>query len=256
MDLIKVERVGDYATIRMTRPEKRNSINNQMLAELEEALTTVENDNAMRALCLAGEGRHFCAGIDLAEGHRVAATEGGARLSLESVFHHLEGLRIPTVAAVQGAALAGGCELALHCDLRIAAESARIGMPLGRVGLSPPFDFTRKLIEVIGAPNTCQLLFTADAIDGRRAYEIGMVNEVVPDAELDKAVGALMQKIAANAPLSLRAMKATIRRCMSTAFDAAHEDIEALIATVVRSQDAKEGSRAFLEKRKPAWKGE
>jgi enoyl-CoA hydratase/carnithine racemase len=256
MDFIKVDRAGDYATIRMTRPKKRNSINNQMLAELEEALTAVESDRSMRALCLAGEGRHFCAGIDLAEGHRVAATEGGGRLSLESVFHHLEGLSIPTVAALQGAALAGGCELALHCDMRIAAESARIGMPLARVGLSPPFNFTRKLIEVIGAPNTCQLLFTADAIDGRRAYEIGMVNEVVPDAELDNAVKALMQKVAANAPLSLRAMKATIRRCMSAAFDAAHEDIEELIATVVRSQDSKEGSHAFLEKRKPVWKGE
>ncbi len=156
---------------------------------------------------------------------------------------------------MQGAALAGGCELALHCDMRIAAESARIGMPLARIGLSPPFNFTRKLIEVIGAPYTCQLLFTADAIDGRRAYEIGMVNEVVPDAELDNAVKALMQKVSANAPLSLRAMKATIRRCMSAAFDAAHEDIEELIAIVVKSQDSKEGSRAFLEKRKPVWKG-
>ena len=255
MDFIKIEGAGDYATIRLTRPEKRNSINNQMLAEFEAALTAVERDHAVRALCLAGEGRHFCAGIDLAEGHRVAATEGGGRLSLESVFHHLEGLKVPTVAAVQGAALAGGCELALHCDMRIAAESARIGMPLARIGLSPPFNFTRKLIEVIGAPYTCQLLFTADAIDGRRAYEIGMVNEVVPDAELDNAVKALMQKVSANAPLSLRAMKATIRRCMSAAFDAAHEDIEELIAIVVKSQDSKEGSRAFLEKRKPVWKG-
>jgi enoyl-CoA hydratase/carnithine racemase len=255
MDFIKIERAGDYATIRLTRPEKRNSINNQMLTEFEAALTAVESDAAVRALCLAGEGRHFCAGIDLAEGHRVAATEGGGRLSLESVFHHLEGLKVPTVAAVQGAALAGGCELALHCDMRIAAESARIGMPLARIGLSPPFNFTRKLIEVIGAPYTCQLLFTADAIDGRRAYEIGMVNEVVPDADLDNAVKALMQKVSANAPLSLRAMKATIRRCMSAAFDAAHEDIEELIAIVVKSQDSKEGSRAFLEKRKPVWKG-
>jgi len=255
MDFIKIERAGDYATIRLTRPEKRNSINNQMLTEFEAALTAVEGDPAVRALCLAGEGRHFCAGIDLAEGHRVAATEGGGRLSLEAVFHHLEGLKVPTVAAVQGAALAGGCELALHCDMRIAAESARIGMPLARIGLSPPFNFTRKLIEVIGATYTCQLLFTADAIDGRRAYEIGMVNEVVPDAELDNAVKALMQKVSANAPLSLRAMKATIRRCMSAAFDAAHEDIEELIAVVVKSQDSKEGSRAFLEKRKPVWKG-
>jgi enoyl-CoA hydratase/carnithine racemase len=254
--MIKMDRAGDYATIRLSRPEKRNSINNQMLAEFEEALTAVESDKGVRALCLAGEGRHFCAGIDLAEGHRVAATEGGKGLSLESVFHHLEGLSIPTVAAIQGAALAGGCELALHCDMRIAAENARLGMPLARIGLSPPFNFTRKLIEIIGAPYTCQLLFTADALDGRRAYEIGMVNEVVPDAELDNAVNALMQKVAANAPLSLRAMKATIRRCMSGAFDAGHEDIEKLIATVVRSQDSKEGSRAFLEKRKPVWKGE
>jgi enoyl-CoA hydratase/carnithine racemase len=256
MDFINIERAGDYATIRMTRPEKRNSINNQMLSEFEAALNEVETDPAVRALCLAGEGRHFCAGIDLAEGHRVAATESGKGLSLEAVFHHLEGLAIPTVAAIQGAALAGGCELALHCDMRVAAESARIGMPLARVGLTPPFNFTRKLIEVIGAPQTCQMLFTADAIDGRRAYELGMVNEVVPDAQLEAAVKALMAKIAANAPLSLRAMKATIRRCMSAAFDADHDDINAMVAVVGKSQDAREGSRAFLEKRKPAWKGE
>jgi enoyl-CoA hydratase/carnithine racemase len=256
MDMVKIERADDYATIRMARPEKRNSINQKMLAEIEEALTAVENDKGVRALCLAGEGRHFCAGIDLAEGHRVAAERAEGRLSLEAVFHHLENLAIPTVAAVQGAALAGGCELALHCDMRIAAQSARIGMPLARIGLTPPFNFTRKLIEIIGAPYTCQLLFTADPIDGRRAYEIGMVNEVVADAELDDAVRELMRKVSGNAPLSLRAMKATIRRCMSAAYDAAHDDINQMIAAVVKSQDSREGSRAFLEKRKPAWKGE
>lgn len=255
MELIKIERDAEYATIWLARPAKSNSINNQMLAEFEQALTEVENDKRVRALCLAGEGRHFCAGIDLGEGHRVAATAGGTALSLESVFHHLEGLAIPTVAAVQGAALAGGCELALHCDMRIAAENARFGMPLARVGLTPPFNFTRKLIEVIGAPYTCQILFTADPLDGRRAYEIGMVNQVVPDAELEGAAKALMAKVASNAPLSLRAMKATIRRCMSAAYDASHDDIDELIATVVKSEDNKEGSSAFLEKRKPVWKG-
>jgi enoyl-CoA hydratase/carnithine racemase len=255
MEMIKIERAGEYTTIRLARPAKRNSINNQMLTEFDEALTAVESDQSVRALCLAGEGRHFCAGIDLAEGHRVAATDSGKGLSLETVFHHLEGLAIPTVAAVQGAALAGGCELALHCDMRIASENARFGMPLARIGLTPPFNFTRKLIEIIGAPYTCQILFTADAIDGRRAYEIGMVNEVVPDAELEAAVKTLMDKVAANAPLSLQAMKATIRRCMSAAYDASHEDIDQLIATVVKSEDNKEGSRAFLEKRKPVWKG-
>jgi enoyl-CoA hydratase/carnithine racemase len=119
-----------------------------------------------------------------------------------------------------------------------------------------PYDFTRKLIEIIGAANTSLILFTADLFDAQRVYEMGMVSQVVPAAALNEVVISLAQKIAGNAPLSLRAMKATVRRCMSETFDAWHQDMLDLARSVRQSNDAKEGPRAFLEKRKPNWRGE
>jgi enoyl-CoA hydratase/carnithine racemase len=254
-ELVKVERSGDYLTVRMDRPEKGNAINNEMLAALDGAFKGVEGDGTVRALLLTGEGKHFCAGIDLAEGHRVATSDVGAAISLETVFQRLERLPIPTVAVMRGAALAGGLELALHCDLRVAAENARLGMPVARVGLIPPFDFTRKLIEVIGAPATAYMLFSAEPIDGRRALELGMVNEVVPEGEVEAAGRRLIEKISGNAPLPLRAIKATLRRCMRDSYKAEREDLDEMVRVILKSADAKEGPRAFVEKRKPNWKG-
>jgi enoyl-CoA hydratase/carnithine racemase len=255
-ELVKVERSGQYLTIRLNRPEKGNALNIGMLNALDKAVRAVEEDKSIKALLLTGEGKHFCAGIDLAEGHRVDTTEVGGGLSLETVFHRLEALPIPTVAVMRGAALAGGLELGLHCDLRVAAENARLGMPVARVGLIPPFDFTRKLIEVIGASATAYLLFSAEPIDGKRALAMGMVNEVAPEGEVEKAGKALLEKISGNAPLSLRTIKATLRRCMRDAYLGEHQDLDEMVRTILKSSDAKEGARAFVEKRKPVWKGE
>jgi enoyl-CoA hydratase/carnithine racemase len=255
-EMVKVERSGDYLTVRLTRPEKGNAINNAMLTALDGAFAAAEADKGVRALLLTGEGKHFCAGIDLAEGHRVDTTEVGGGISLETIFHRLEALPIPTVAVMRGAALAGGLELALHCDLRVAAENARLGMPVAKVGLIPPFDFTRKLIEVVGASATAYLLFSAEPVDGKRALALGMVNEVVPEAEVEAAGQALLKKISGNAPLSLRTIKATLRRCMRDAFLAEHKDLDEMVRVILKSSDAKEGARAFVEKRKPVWKGE
>ncbi len=250
-EILKVERNRNYATLTLNRTEKRNALNQPLIEALDKALRSIETDKEIRAVVLRGEGAHFCAGIDLAEVER--AESGHNPTTLETAFGRLERLAVPTIAAIQGAALAGGLELALHCDLRICAEDARLGMTLGRVGLMVPYDFTRKLIEIIGSPNTAYILYTADQVDGRRALAMGMVHEIVPAAKLNESAGALAEKIAGNAPLSLRAMKATVRRCMSETFDAYHDDLLELAREVRRSEDAKEGVRAFLEKRKPVW---
>jgi enoyl-CoA hydratase/carnithine racemase len=160
------------------------------------------------------------------------------------------------MAAMQGSALAGGCELGLHCDLRLGAEDLRMGMTVAHVGLLVPYDFIRKLIEIIGAANTALILYTAEPVDATRALAMGMVHEVVPSAKLDEAAITLAQKVAANAPLSLRTMKKSLRRSLSESNDAFHQDILEMGRMVRASQDAKEGIRAFLEKRKPNWKGE
>jgi enoyl-CoA hydratase len=253
-EVLKVTRHPNYAVLTLNRPEKRNALNQPLIEALNQALIQFENDREIRALLLRGEGASFCAGIDLKEVDETSGVHNPT--SLESVFGRLERFPVPTIAAVQGAALAGGLELALHCDLRIASDNARLGMTLGRVGLMVPYDFTRKLIEVCGSANTAWILYTADLLDAERGRHMNIVHDVVADAKLGEATAALAEKIAANAPLSLRAMKATVRRCMSETFDAWHDDMLQMARSVRESSDAKEGVRAFLEKRKPVWKAQ
>jgi len=251
-EVLKVTRHPNYAVLTLNRPEKRNALNQPLIEALNKALAEFESDREVRALLIRGEGASFCAGIDLKE---VDEAEGGHNpTSLESVFGRLERFPVPTIAAIQGAALAGGLELALHCDLRVAGEGARLGMTLGRVGLMVPYDFTRKLIEVCGSANTAWILYTADLIEAQRGREMNIVHQVVPDSKLGEAATALAERVAGNAPLSLRAMKATVRRCMSETFDAWHDDLLRMAREVRQSEDAKEGVRAFLEKRKPVWR--
>ncbi|HYB89531.1 MAG TPA: enoyl-CoA hydratase/isomerase family protein [Candidatus Binataceae bacterium] len=253
-EVLKVTRQPNYVVLSLNRPEKRNALDQGLIEALNGALASVENDKEVRALVLRGEGSSFCAGVDLRE---LDSAQGAHNpTTLEHVFGRLERFPVPTIAAIHGAALAGGLELALHCDLRIAGEGARLGMTLGRVGLMVPYDFTRKLIEVCGSANTAWILYTAEQIDAARSHHMGLLHEVVPDAKLGERAAALAAKVADNAPLALRAMKATIRRCMSDSFDAWHDDLLQEARAVRASQDAREGVRAFLEKRKPVWRAQ
>jgi enoyl-CoA hydratase len=152
--------------------------------------------------------------------------------------------------------VAGGCELALHCDLRVMADGARIGMPLSRIGLVVPFPLGQKLVEIIGAAETRRLLFTGRLIDAARAKEIGMAHEVVPPEEIEKATYALARTIADNAPLSLAGMKATVQRALAARATIPHDDLDAQALAARQSADASEGRRAMLEKRKPNFRGE
>src|SRR5260221_8534143 len=160
--VLKVERHQNYATLTLNRPEKRNALNQPLIDAINSALAEFEKDKSIRALLLRGEGGSFCAGIDLKEVDEAEA--GHNPNSLEFVFGRLERFPVPTIAAVQGAALAGGLELALHCDLRIAADNARLGMTLGRVGLMVPYGFTRKLIEVSGSAHTASVPYSTEFI--------------------------------------------------------------------------------------------
>ena len=253
-DVLVFERKQNYATITLNRPEKRNALNEAMLRALDDAILAIEHDKEIRAAIIRGNGGSFCSGLDLAEAEKL---EGGhSPVGIERVFHKLENVSVPTIAAMQGSALAGGCELGLHCDLRIGAEDLRMGMTVARVGLLVPYDFIRKLIEVIGSANTAQIIYTAEPVDAKRALAMGMVHEVAPNVKLEEAAVALAQKVSANAPLSLRTMKRSLRRSMSESNDAFHEDILAMGRIVRASKDAKEGIRAFLEKRKPNWQGD
>jgi enoyl-CoA hydratase/carnithine racemase len=249
-EVLKVERAENYLTLTLNRPEKRNAINRAMIDALDSALTAAKEDKAVRAVILRGEGGGFCSGLDLRD-----IGDLGAR-GLEHVVSGLSELPVPVIAAIQGEALTGGLVLALFCDLRIAGAGARLGMTPARIGYLPTYWIFRKFIETVGPANAAEILYLADPVDSSRAREMGLVHKVVPDAELGAAATAWASKIAGNAPLSVRAMKQTLGRVMSHAFEVEHKDLDELGMKVRGSQDAKEGVRAFLEKRKPVWKGE
>jgi enoyl-CoA hydratase/carnithine racemase len=243
------------ATVTMNRPDKRNAMNGAMLTGLRAAFDELEDRRDVRVVVVRGAGPAFCAGMDLKE----MESRGGVRDpegDVVAVLQRVERSRHPTIAVVHGDAIAGGCELALHCDLRVMTETARIGMPLARIGMIVPFPLGQKLVEIIGAAQTRQLLFTGRPIDGRRAYEIGMVHQVVAAAEVEAAAAALARSLADNAPLSLAGMKAVIQRAVAARPVVAHDDLDAAALRARRSADASEGRRALLEKRKPVFRGE
>src|SRR5215510_15254264 len=217
------------ATLILNRPEKRNAINQAMMESLTTHFNDLEQHRDVRVVVVRGAGKVFCAGRDLREmGQQQNAAET-ARTGVVELFHQLEALRHPTIAMVHGDALAGGCEMALHCDLRVAADVARFGMPLARLGLVVPFELTCKLVEVIGPAFTRQFLFTAQPIEAHRAYEIGLVHQVVPLADLEQATYTMARAIAGNAPLALKGIKANIQRALALREHIPHGDLDEMV---------------------------
>ncbi len=243
------------ATVTLNRPDKRNAMNAAMLTGLRAAFDELEDRRDVRVAVVRGAGPAFCAGMDL----REMESRGGARdpeADVVAVLQRVERSRHPTIALVHGDAIAGGCELALHCDLRVAAESARIGMPLARIGMIVPFPLGQKIVEIVGPAHAREILFTGRPLGARRAHEIGMVHQVVAAAEVESATYALARTIADNAPLSLAGMKQVILRAVAARPAAAHDDLDALARRARQSADASEGRQAILEKRRPVFRGE
>lgn len=244
------------ATVTMNRPEKRNALNTALLDGMTNIFRRIETDADVRVVVIRGEGKAFCSGLDLRELSSRQTGGGDPESGVIQIFRQIERSRHPTIAMVHGDALAGGCELALHCDLRVASEGARFGMPLARLGLVVPFPLGQKLVEIIGPAFTKQILLTGQPIDAQRAYEIGMIHQLVSTSELEAATYALARTIADNAPLSLAGMKATILRAISLRETIDHKDLAELVNRARKSTDAQEGVKAMLEKRKPVFRGE
>ena len=244
------------ATLTLNRPDQRNAMNRALLARLAQAIETLDQDRSVRVVVVRGAGPAFCAGMDLKEMGERQQVSDDPEAGVTTVLQKVERCRHPVIAMVHGDAIAGGCELALHCDLRVAAEPARLGMPLARIGLVVPFPLGHKLVEVVGPAYARELLFTGRPIGARRAWEIGMVHHVVAPADVETATYDLARTIAANAPLSLAGMKAVVLRAVSLREQIPHADLDALATRARASADVDEGRRAMLEKRRPLFRGE
>ncbi len=260
-DELLVERRGAVATLVFNRPQQRNALTTEMLASLREAFEKLPDNGETRVILLRGAGeRAFSSGYDFGALQELQR-EGVALSTPEDPFEEaLETLRacpLPTIALLHGFAVGGGCALAAGCDLRVAAESARLGMPPAKLGLAYSEAGLRPFLELIGPARTRYLFYTGRLIGAAEAYAMGLVDMVRPDDEADAAAMALAEEIAANAPLSIRATKTVLARLAETPSPGAAA--RAVIAEAVRranaSHDLQEGQRAFLEKRPPRFEG-
>jgi enoyl-CoA hydratase/carnithine racemase len=253
---VDLERRDAVLTVTLNRPEKRNALTSAVLSRLVEVFESLGDERDVRVVAVRGAGKSFCAGLDLAEMAAARASHGTVGLTeIADVFHSLERVPQPTIAMVQGEAIAGGCELALHCDLRVAAEDVKLAMPLARLGLALPFHLIQKLLDTIGTAQTKELLFTGEFFRAERALALHMVNRLVPLADLERATYELAATIAANAPLSVRAFKRAIFRANEFRRTIEHEEYEREVARIARSEDVVEGVAAMREKRPPRFQG-
>jgi enoyl-CoA hydratase/carnithine racemase len=252
MSKVIVEQSGPVRTIWMNRPEKRNALDREMRAELTEVLRApVASDD--RVIVIRGRGAVFCSGLDMAE--RRATAETGEASGIEDMLRAIELCPLPVVAVVQGDAIAGGNELALHCDLVVAAESARFGMSLAQVGLAPNWFLAKKLMEVLGPVTTREMLLLGDPLPATRLHALGLIARCVPADQLDAEAARVVGRLAANAPLSLKAMKAMTVRQLEFRDGIRHDDVDALVRAALSSDDAREGMLARLEKRSARFQG-
>lgn len=250
MDKVRVEGGGAVRHVVLARADKRNALDADMLEALKAAFSGAPAAEE-RVSVIRAEGSVFCAGLDLRErgGEAVGAP------AIERMLHAIELYPLPVVAVVQGDAIAGGNELALHCDFVVASQTARFGMSLAKIGLAPSWFLAKRLLEVAGPVGAREMLLLGDLLPAPRMAELGLIHRSVPPGELDSAADAIVQRLAVNAPLSLKAMKALMVRAMTFRDGIAHADIDALVAAASASADAREGIAAMLERRPPRFEG-
>ena len=239
---------GAVRHVLLNRPEKRNALDNEMLEALA-AIFAEPPGAEERLVVIRAAGPVFCAGLDL------RAREGMGADPIERMLHRVETYPLPVVAIVQGDAIAGGNELALHCDLVVASSAARFGMSLAQIGLAPSWFLAKKLLEVAGPVTTRKILFLGDPLPARRLYELGVISHLAEPDMLDAAAEAVIERLAANAPLSLKAMKQLVLREMAFRDGIAHDDVDRLVGEIRHSADAKEGIAARLERRAARFQG-
>ena len=250
MSLVRIDRAGAVRTVTLARPEKRNAINPEMMAALREAFEA-EPDAEERVAVLRSEGPVFCSGLQLS----TSGVDPSEAVAIEAMFTAVQHYPLPVVAVVQGAAIAGGCELALHCDFIVAVENAKFAMPLPQLGVSTTWFLTKKIMETAGPFVAREFLLLGDPMSAARLHDFGAVARVAGKDALETVAEALISRLAANAPLAMRSMKPIMNRQASFLFDLERGDSDAIVAAVYDSADAVEGVAAKVEKRTPTFTG-
>jgi enoyl-CoA hydratase len=246
------------ARVTINRPDKLNALNAIVIAELGDAVTRIETDSAIRGVIVTGSGsKAFVAGADISELTDQGVTGGQKRaLAGQAVFRRLERCGKPVIAAVNGFALGGGCELAMACHLRIASENAKFGQPEVKLGIAPGYGGTVRLPRLVGRARALELLLTGDMIDAEEARRIGLVNRVVPADRLMAEADSLLRGILANGPLAVRACLEAVDTGSDMTLDQALLLEAGYFGLLSATDDMREGTKAFVEKRKPGFKGE
>jgi enoyl-CoA hydratase len=256
-ETLLVERDGAVAVVTVNRPRVLNALNTQTITELEQAMLELQRDDAIRALVITGAGeKSFVAGADINELAVLSPAQGQQHARRgQAVFDAIEHLGKPVIAAVNGFALGGGCELAMACTMRIAAETARFGQPEINLGIIPGYAGSQRLARLVGKGRALEILLTGDMVPASRAYEIGLVNKVVPTGDLMAEARKIAAALASKAPLAARYIIEAVTHGLEMSL-ADGQFLEAsLFGLVASSDDMKEGTRAFLDKRQPAWRG-
>lgn len=253
---IILEKEAGLAILYINRPKALNALNSETLQEIKAAIIDVKDDAAVEALIITGAGdKAFVAGADISFMQNLSAVEGRYfGLLGQEVFRNIESLEIPVIAAVNGFALGGGCELSLACDIRLASENARFGQPEVSLGITPGFGGTQRLPRIIGEGRAKELIYSARNINAQEAYRVGLVNQVYPPESLMEEAKKLAKSITANAPLAVRFSKAAINKGMQTDIDTALAIEADLFGMCFSTEDQKEGMSAFINKTKPTFK--
>ena len=251
---------SDYiTTLTINRPEKRNAMTYDMLQTLKETVENLANDPHTRVLVLRGTGdRAFSSGLDLNSVLTRVTDRPNAPLDHDLIHTAMQAVEVhpnPVIAMINGDAFAGGCELALHCDFRLMVDTARIGMPLVKRGLMIPYPLILKLVRMVGPVTSTEILLRGAPLSASRAWGLGLINRILPRADLESETMNLAAELAGNAPLAARAFKKGIARASSPDADRYAKEMFELLVRVMNSEDAREGLLAFIEKRSPNYRG-
>ncbi len=253
-DMILTETRGHVGLITLNRPQSLNALNNQLMREVMDALEAFDNDDDIGAMVITGNEKAFAAGADIKEMEGKSAQDmmTGDHVG---VFDRIRSVEKPVIAAVSGWALGGGCELALSCDMIIASDSARFGQPEINIGVIPGAGGTQRLTHAVGKVLAMEMVLNDRKLTAQEAYQFGMVNRVVPVSDYLNDAIKLAEEIASRAPLAVRAAKKMINASYESFLAEGLAEEKQTFYNLFSTEDQKEGMKAFVEKRKPEWKG-